>query len=62
MKEKQNELKLRQVGKGLISNQMQGMAGRILTQTFVDQNKQTYVKINREIIPLAEEHCYLAIT
>ena len=62
MKKKHDKLKFRQVGKGLISNQMEGMVGRILTQTFVDQNGQTYVKINRKIIPLTEEHCYLAVT
>lgn len=60
MKSKDNKLQLRQIGKGFIINQMEGMVGRILTQTFIDQHKQTYVKINGELTPLIEEHGYLA--
>jgi len=61
MRDKQGKLQFRQAGKGFIINQMEGMVGRILTQTFVDQNKQTYVKVNGEIIPLTEQHSYLAV-
>ncbi len=61
MKNKNDNLQFRQVGKGFIINQMEGMVGRILTQTFVDQNKQTYVKVNGEIIPLTEQHSYLEV-
>ena len=61
MKDKNANLRFRQVGKGFIINQMEGMVGRVLTQTFVDQNKQTYVKVNGEIIPLTEQHSYLEV-
>jgi spore germination protein GerM len=60
MKDNHDTLQFRQVGKGFIVNQIEGMVGRTLTQTFVDQNKQTYVKVNGEIIPLTEKHSYLA--
>jgi len=49
MKDNQNKLQFRQVGKGFILNQIEGLVGRTLTQTFVDQNEQTYVKVNGEI-------------
>ncbi len=61
MKEKHGNLQFRQVGKGFIINQIEGMVGRVLTQTFVDQNKQIYVRVNGEIIPLTEQHSYLAV-
>ncbi len=61
MKSKNDKLQLRQIGKGFIINQMEGIVGRILTKTFVDQYKQTYVKINGELTPLTEEHGYLAV-
>ncbi len=62
MKEKNADLQFRQVGKGFIINQMEGMVGRTLTQTFVDQNKQTYVKVAGKIIPLTEQHNYLEVS
>ncbi|MGB3210758.1 MAG: hypothetical protein WBB19_08660 [Desulforhopalus sp.] len=62
MKDKMdNKPQLRQIGKGFIVNPMEGMVGRILTQTFMDQNQQTYVKVNGEIIPLTEQHDYLSV-
>ncbi len=61
MKSKNDKLQLSQIGKGFIINQMEGIVGRILTKTFVDQYKQTYVKINGELTPLTEEHGYLAV-
>ncbi len=60
MKDTHENLQFRQVGKGFIINQMEGMAGRVLTQIFMDRKKQTYVKVNGEIIPLTEQHSYLA--
>jgi len=61
MKDNHDQLQFRLVGKGFILNQMEGLAGRTLTQTFVDQNEDTYVKVNGEIIPLTENHNYLAV-
>jgi hypothetical protein len=61
MKANQNKLQFRLVGKGFILNQMEGLVGRTLTKTFVDQNEDTYVKVNGEIIPLTEKHNYLAV-
>jgi hypothetical protein len=60
MNDKSDNLQLRPVGKGFILSQMEGIVGRILTQTYVDQKKQTYVKINGEFIPLTEQHSFLA--
>lgn len=60
MKENNSEGQYRQIGKGFIISQMEGIAGRILTQTFVDQKKRPYVKVNGEIVPLTAEHNYLA--
>ena len=61
MKDQLDKDGFRQVGKGFIVNQMEGMIGRTLTQTYVDKNKQTYVKVNGEFVPLTEQHCYLAV-
>ena len=61
MKDNQDKLQFRQVGKGFILNQTEGLVGRTLTQTFVDQNEHTYVKVNGEIIPLTEKHSYLSV-
>ena len=61
MKNNHDQLQFRPIGKGFISNQMEGLVGRTLTQTFVDQNENTYVKVNGEIIPLTEKHSYLAV-
>jgi hypothetical protein len=59
MKDDSDNLRFRLVGKGSILNQMEGIIGRTLTQTFLDQNQQTYVKVNGEIIPLTDKHGYL---
>ena len=61
MQDNHDKLQFRQVGKGFILNEIDGLVGRTLTHTFVDQNKQTYVKVNGEIIPLTEKHSYLAV-
>ena len=61
MQDNRDKLQFRQVGKGFILNEIDGLAGRTLTHTFVDQNKQTYVKVNGKIIPLTEQHSYLAV-
>jgi len=61
MRDRNDNLRLREVGKGFILSQMEGIVGRILTQVFMDQHKQTYVKVDGEIIPLTEQHNYLAI-
>jgi len=60
MNDKRDSLQFRPVGKGFILSQMEGIVGRILTQTYEDQRKQTYVKINGEFIPLTEQHGFLA--
>ena len=61
MQDNRDKLQFRQVGKGFILNEIDGLVGRTLTHTFVDQNKQTYFKVNGEIIPLTEQHSYLAV-
>lgn len=61
MKNKQDELHFREVGKGFIVSQVEGIVGRMLTQKYVDQHKKTYVKIRGEYIPLTEQHSYLAV-
>lgn len=60
MKNKHDKLQLRKLGKGFILNQVEGMIGRILTQTFKDQYERTYVKINGKFTPLLEQHSFLA--
>ena len=61
MKDNHDQLQFRPIGKGFILNQMEGLVGRTLTQTFMDQNENTYVKVNGEIIPLTEKHSYLSV-
>ena len=61
MNDKIDKLQLREVGKGFIINQMEGMIGRILTTAYMDRKKQTYVRVNGEIVPLTEQHSYLAV-
>lgn len=53
-------LQFRQVGKGFIVSVDDNLIGRKLTKTFVDQHERTYVQVNGEIIPLTEQHSYLA--
>jgi len=61
MKSKHEQHEFRPVGKGFIVNQMGGsIVGRMLTQVYVDNKKQPYVKVNGEIIPLTAQHNYLA--
>ncbi len=59
MNEKPDSLQFRPAGKGFIVSQTEGIVGRILTQTYVDQKKRTYVKIKGEFIPLTEQHHFL---
>ena len=61
MKEAQESLQLRQTGKGFIIKQYDGFSGRILTQSYLDQYDRAYIEMNDEIIPLTEQHGYLAI-
>lgn len=61
MKNNNDEHQFRQVGKGFIINPMEGIAGRILTQAFEDRKKRPYVRVNGEIIPLTEQHSFLAV-
>ena len=61
MKEIHDKKQLRKVGKGFIVNTVEGMVGRMLTMAYVDTNDITYVKVNGEIIPLTEQHSFLAV-
>lgn len=61
MKIDHDKLQLRQTGKGFVINYSEGLMGRMLTQTFVDQYKKTYIKINGEITPLTDQHNFLAV-
>jgi hypothetical protein len=60
MEDKNADPRFREVGKGFIVCQSEGLVGRMLTRTYVDQNKKPYVKIRGEYIPLTEQHNYLA--
>ena len=62
MKQAQEKLQLRQIGKGfIVYDQGSMLAGRRLTKTYKDQYDREYVKIDGEIEPLTEQHNYLAI-
>ncbi len=54
-----DKLQLRPIGKGYIVVTDHGLAGRRLTETFIDQRKRTYVKINGEFALLTPEHDFL---
>lgn len=61
MKQAQEKLQLRQVGKGfIVLGQGSIFAGRRLIKTYKDQYDRKYVKVDGEIQPLTEEHSYLA--
>ena len=57
-----NKLQLRQLGKGYIVVSDAELAGRRLTETFIDQRRRTYVKVNGELIPLTPEHNFLPVS
>lgn len=59
MNDKNESNQFRPAGKGFILKQMEGIVGRVLTQTYVDHKKKTYVKINGEFTLLTEQHSYL---
>ena len=62
MKQAQEKLHLRQIGKGfIVCGQGSILAGRRLTKTYKDQYDRKYVKIDGEVEPLTEQHNYLAI-
>ena len=61
MEDKQDDAQFREVGKGFIVSQMEGIVGRILTKTYEDRKKRTYVKIDGMFIRLTEKHCYLDV-
>ena len=56
-----NKLQLRQIGKGFIFVDIDGLPGRRLTNTFIDQKRRTYVKVNGELTLLTAEHNFLSI-
>ena len=61
MKQAQEKLQLRPVGKGfIVLGQGSIFAGRRLIKTYKDQYDRKYVKVDGEIQPLTEEHSYLA--
>ena len=60
MRTGQDTLQFRQTGKGFIVSQDGELIGRKLTKTFMDQHERTYVQVNGEIIPLTEQHSFLA--
>lgn len=61
MKGKNEALQLREIGKGFIVRQMDGIVGRTLTQTYMDQNKKIYVKVDGNFTPLTAEHNFLGV-
>lgn len=60
MRTDSNKLQLRQIGKGFILVNLDGLSGRRLTETFIDQRRRTYVKVNGELALLTPEHDFLA--
>lgn len=52
---------LRRTGKGFILINIDGLAGRRLTDTFVDQSRNTYIKVNGELTLLTAEHNFIAV-
>ena len=62
MRTQVDTLQFRQIGKGFINNQTEGIIGRTLTKVFVDQYKTTYVKVGGELTPLTKQHSYQAIS
>jgi hypothetical protein len=60
MRTEQDNLRLRETGKGFIVNSVEGLVGRMLTKTFIDQHKRTYVRVNGELTLLTSGHHFLA--
>ncbi len=61
MKGKDEALQFREVGKGFIVRQIGEIVGRTLTQTYMDQYKKIYVKVDGNYTPLTEEHNFLGV-
>lgn len=62
MKQAQENLQLRQIGKGfIVLDQGSIFAGRRLIKAYRDQYDRDYVQIDGEIEPLTEQHKYLAV-
>ncbi len=59
----QDNLRLRQVGRGFIvcNDGEGGVIGRRLARTYLDQNDRTYVEVNGQLELLTEQHNYLAV-
>ncbi len=60
MRTEQDNLQLRETGRGFIVTNVEGLVGRMLTKTFIDQHKKTYVKISGELTLLTSGHHFLA--
>jgi hypothetical protein len=60
MRQDTADLQLKQTGKGFILINIEGLTGRMLTKTYVDQLERTYVKVNGELTPLTTEHSFLS--
>lgn len=56
-----SKLQLRQSGKGFILINADGLMGRRLTETYTDQRRRTYVKVNGELTLLTAEHNFLSV-
>ena len=53
-------IQMQEAGKGFIVINSDGFVGRMLTKTFVDQQKNTYIKIDGQFTPLTDEYSFLA--
>lgn len=60
MKIHNGKLHLRQIGKGFITCNSEGLIGRMLTHTFADQNNKIYIRLNGKIVPLTAQHHLIA--
>lgn len=60
MRTEQDKLHLRETGRGFILTNVEGLVGRMLTKTFIDQHKKTYVKVSGKLTLLTSGHQFLA--
>lgn len=60
MRTEQDQLHLKETGRGFIVTNVEGLVGRMLTKTFIDQHKKTYVKVSGELTLLTSGHQFLA--
>lgn len=61
MKVRPERRNLRPSGKGFITHYSEGLIGRKLTETFMDQDRKLFVIIDGELTPLTDQHRFMAV-